>query len=180
MPLTAYVTSLSTLGSTLLLGPLAVVGCGESLANSSVYFYFRPVRDLIPSGAQYMVSRRLLEGFPPRDQLRQSCPSQLAPSPSIQLSAMPLLGGTSQLRRSARERVPGQGQRASGGSWNPCDCWRLCVLYVTGQNWPLAPALAGCAKPSQDLTSLWEACVGGSGEAGGRERGVLLGSTLEI
>lgn len=93
MPLTAYVTSLSTLGSTLLLGPLAVVGCGESLANSSVYFYFRPVRDLIPSGAQYMVSRRLLEGFPPRDQLRQSCPSQLAPSPSIQLSAMPLLGG---------------------------------------------------------------------------------------
>lgn len=134
MPLTAYMTSLSTLGSSsLLLGPLAVVGCGEPTANSSVYFYFRLVRDLIPSGAQYTVSRRLLEGFPPRDQLQQSHPSQLALSPSVQLSDTPLLGGTSQHRRSARERVPGQGQRASGGSWNPCDCWRLCVCVSQGR-----------------------------------------------
>lgn len=134
MPLTAYMTSLSMLGSSsLLLGPLAVVGFGEPTVNSSDCFYFRPVRDLIPSGTQYMVSRRLLEGFPPRDQLRRSRPSQLARSPSVQLSATPLLGGTSQLRRSAREKVPGQGQRASGGSWNPCDCWRLCVCVSQGR-----------------------------------------------
>lgn len=57
MSYTAYIVSLNTLdSSSLLSGALAVVGCGEPRTNSSVYFYFRPVRDLIPSGAHYMVS----------------------------------------------------------------------------------------------------------------------------
>lgn len=164
--------------SSLLLRPLAVVGCGGPIENSSVYFYFRPLKDLLPSGAHYMVSRRLLEGFPPRDQLQQSCPSWLALSPSVQLSAKPLLGGTSQLGRSARKRVPGQGQRASGGSWNPCDCWRLCVCMSQGRagHW-LLPWLN---VKSCHTTSLWESCVEGSGEMGGREGEVILGSVLEI
>lgn len=44
-------------------------------------------------------------------------------------------------------------------------------MCVTGQNWPLAPALAQCEKLSHDLTSLWESCVWGAREGGGREEG---------
>lgn len=48
---------------------------------------------------------------------------------------------------------------------------RVCVC-VTGQNWPLAPALAQCGKLSHDLTSLWESCVEGlKREVGGRGKG---------
>lgn len=54
------------------------------------------------------------------------------------------------------------------------------MCCVTGQNWPLAPALAQCEKLSHDLTFLWESCVGGLEREVGGKREVFLGSRLEI
>lgn len=60
----------------------------------------------------------------------QNYPSLLALPPSVtQSGGLPSLQprGMSQLRMPARERAPGWEQRAGGGSWRPCDRWRLCV-----------------------------------------------------
>lgn len=92
-PLAAYLASLSTQGScSLLLGCwlwLAVVGCGTPTANNSVCSCLRPARHLIPMGYPLQCSGGSLEGFPPRGQLRQNCPSLLAVCLSVQLSAKP-------------------------------------------------------------------------------------------
>ena len=89
-PLAAYLASLSAQGScSPLLGVLAVVGCGAPTANNSICSCLRPARHLIPMGYPLQCSGGSLEGFPPRGQLRQNCPSLLAVCLSVQLSAKP-------------------------------------------------------------------------------------------
>lgn len=74
-------------------------------------------------------------------------------------------GGTSQLGKAARERALGLEQRAGGGSWRPCDCWRLCVSQ--GRAGLPAHSWAQPEKASHDFAV--GVCVSGVGEeTGGR------------
>lgn len=99
--------------------------CGEPAGSSSLCQASR-----MPTCEHHVLPGRLLDGVPPRGQLGPKLSKPAGPAPSVtQSSGLPSLQprGMSQLRMPARERAPGWEQRAGGGSWRPCDRWRLCV-----------------------------------------------------
>ena len=97
------------------------------------------------------------------------------PPPSVtQSRCLPSSGprGMSQLRNAARKKALGWGQKAGGGSWRPCDRWRLCVSR--GRAGPPARSGAQSEKASHDCS------VGACKSVGGREGRLVSGSGLEI
>lgn len=159
----------STCGScSQFLGALAGAGCRGPAANSSVHLCIRPAGHLIHRGAHHVVWRTLLDGAAPRGQLGPELSKPVGSVPSVSQSCcLPSLqpGGTSQLRKAAREGAPGQGQRAGGGNWRPCDRWRLRVSQ--GRAGPLAHSWAPSEKASHDFSV--GACMSGvREEVGGR------------
>lgn len=109
----------------------------------------------------------------------QNCPSLLAlkllslGSTVCQASSLEGRG------KPARERAPVWGQRAGGGSWRPCDCWRLCVSQ--GRAGPLAHSCAQSEKASHDCSV--GACVSGRErrwEGGGSDFRIHAGNTKYI
>ena len=145
-----------------------MVVCSEPIANSSVYFYFRPVKDLIPSGAHYMVSRDYWKGSHLEISFNRAV--QAGWHSGLQSNCLPshcLEGQVSSGGLPGKEyQVRDRGQVVAAGTHETAGGY-VCVC-VTGQNWLLIPALARCEKLSHDLTFSVGVLCWGSGEAGGR------------
>lgn len=109
----------------------------------------------------------------------QNSPSLLALKP---MSLSPSICQDSSLEgrgKPARERAPCWGQRAGGGSWRPCDRWRLCVSQ--GRAGPLAHSCTQSEKASHDFSV--GACVSRREErweGGGSEFRIHTGNTKYV
>lgn len=176
LPAQPCVSSCGT--SSLLVGALAGLAAGSQLAaalSTSVSgqqgaYLWRTPRGVEETPGQGSTSRSA------GTKTIQAC---CWPCPSVpQSSYLPSLQprGMSQLRKPARDRAPGWEQRAGGGSWRPCDRWRLSVSQGELGRW-LIPAL-NLRRPH--MTPLWEpACQGQEErwEGGGSDFRIHAGNT---
>lgn len=113
-----------------------------------------------PLWAHHVVLRRLLDRVPPRSAETRAVQASVGRVPSVPLPCC--LPSSEPEGRVSLGSLPGRGhrgwgQRAGGGSWRPCDCWRLCVSQAE-RGCRLIP---GLNLRRSHMTSLWSLCVGG-------------------